>query len=134
MTYLHDNSPVKGNIPVLSHSNSHIHIPGKLVSRVESDPPEAAHKLIVAEEAGAGDSGCPGSEDRDQRADDEEGETNTSTSSWSRTVGDAYAEALGDGETEGEDEVRGPADLVCNVAAAVERCCGEGFAPDYQVL
>ena len=37
---------------------------------------------------------------------------------------------MGHGETDGEDEVSRPADLVGDVAAAVEGCCGEGLAPD----
>jgi hypothetical protein len=102
------------------------------VSGVESDPPEPAQELVVAEEAGAGDSRRPGSEDGDDGAGDEEGETDTGAGSRGRAVGNADTETLCDGETEGEDEVGGPADLVGDVAAAVEGCCGEGFAPDYQ--
>lgn len=119
-TYLHDNSPVKGDVPVLSHANKHIHVPGKLVSRVESDPPEAAHECAFTEESWAGNGRCSGCEDRDERAEDEKGETDTGASSWCRSVCDADAKALGNAKTDGEDEVCGPADLVGDVAAAVE--------------
>lgn len=41
---------------------------------------------------------------------------------------------MGDSESDGVDEVAGPADLVRDIAAAVERCCGEGLAPYYRYV
>jgi hypothetical protein len=128
-TYFHNSSPEVRDIPVLSDANNNIEVPSKLVSGIEGYPPEAAHELAVTPESWSGNAGCPGCEERDESASKKEGKADTSTDARSGAISDADAESLGDSKADSVDEVAWPADLICDVAATVEGCSGEGLTP-----
>jgi hypothetical protein len=76
ITYLHDNGPGVWNIPVLANADDDVEVSNKLESGVESNPPEAADEVVVAEEARRGYTRSLAEEHRGYARDKEDGEPN----------------------------------------------------------
>lgn len=129
-TYLHDGSPEVRDAPVLTHANDDVKVARELVAGVERNPPETVQVLVVAPEPGCGNRWVLCCEETEECEEDEEGKADASTNTGFRAVSNADTESLGSDESKGEDEVARPADLVGDILAAVQRCCGKALAPD----